>query len=59
VVFLYDTQPEPHLVGAEAVTGKPRHRDHLLEKRIARILSSNTAHVYPDGGNRMKRKIAA
>jgi len=25
-----DTQPEPHLVGAEAVTGKPRHRDRLL-----------------------------
>jgi hypothetical protein len=24
------SQPQPHLVGAKAVTGKPRHRDHLL-----------------------------
>ena len=35
-----DTQPEPHLVGAEAVTGKPldaRHQEMLLVRKAGNL----------------------
>src|SRR5580658_6954931 len=60
-----DTQPEPHLVGAEAVTGKPRHRDRLLaflyplfrraalvvEAPAARLSSAKLVTTNPTRGN--------